>query len=66
MILPLTPEIKGHFPPPPSSPPEKKDKSHLTSPYLRTNTITDAQLLKLADFFSVTPRPGILTLGEEK
>ena len=33
----------------------------LTAPLPRTNTITDAQLLKLADFFSVTPRPGILT-----
>lgn len=65
MILPLTPEIKSHFPPP-SSPPEKKDKSHLTSPCLRTNTITDAQLLKLAASFAGTPRLGILTLGEEK
>ena len=29
MILPLTPEIKSHFPPPPSSPPEKRDGTAL-------------------------------------
>ncbi len=37
----------------------------LTASLPRANTITDAQLLKLADFFSVTPRPGILTPNEE-
>ena len=37
----------------------------LTAPLPRPNTITDAQLLKLPAFFSLTPPPRTLTPGED-